>query len=239
MANFAHNWFCAESFHSVDDGLREFDVGDDFWLVVGVFVAGDEVFCEEEGEVIGAVVVAFFVDDADAIAVAVEADSEVGFCFADFFDEVGHVVELFWVCFVVGESSVGIAVEFDDFGAYFAEKFGGEWSGNSVAGVDDYFDGFAEWLDLFCEFFCVLWPDVLALFGSFGFGFVEIAGFCEFANELEFWAADGVGLFEGEGRIDTSAFASGSWVRDGFDAVIFFWVVRCCDICAAIEIEFG
>lgn len=139
--------------------------------------------------------VAFFVDDADAIAVTVEAYAEVCFGLLDFVDEIGHVVEFFRICFVVGEIAVRFAEKFDYFCADFAEELGGEGAGGSVPCVDYDFEWSCEFRDEICEFFEVGWPDRdwFELVWLVGLGFVggfEIVCFDEFEDFLEFVTAD-------------------------------------------------
>lgn len=113
-----------------------------FFAGVGV----QELAGEEHDEVFGGIVSAFFIDDSDAVAVAVEADAEVGFVLYDCAAEVDHVFCVFGVGFVVGEIAVEVAEKFDDFAGWGAvgESEGAEdgWgvgAGDAVAGVDDYF----------------------------------------------------------------------------------------------------
>ena len=91
VAGLAHDGVEAEGFHFVDDDLGKFDVEDYFWVSGSGVAAGHQVAGEQEGDVVGAVEVAGFVDDSHAVTVAVKADTEVGVQFPYFVDEVVHV----------------------------------------------------------------------------------------------------------------------------------------------------
>ncbi len=74
MAGFAHNWLCAVGDEVVDDYLGGFDIKNNF----GSREALEHIAGEEEEHVIGRIVVALFVNDSYAVAVAIEADAEIG-----------------------------------------------------------------------------------------------------------------------------------------------------------------
>ncbi len=190
----------------VGDDMAGSEVVDDGGAFV--FGFGEKVAGEEGGDEVAADGVAGFGEEHAAVAVAVEAGTEVGFALGHFglehlevgFDEgVG----------VVGEGAGGFEEDGDDMEVWDVGEDGGDhFAGHAVGGIDGDAD-FSREVEELEDVFAVLRPEV------FGFEFTGDAG----GSDAE-GRGDAFDIFEAGGGAD------GFGIRAGdFEAVVLGGVV--------------
>ena len=136
VAGAGENGLAAVRAHIVNGRAGAFQVHED----AGAGVAGEHVAGKQGGDPVRVIATALLIDQADAVAVAVPGDAQVGPLGEYTGGQVTHAARLLWVGEVVGEALQQLRVEADDIGAQGPQGGGAGERGDAVAGIDDHFE---------------------------------------------------------------------------------------------------
>ena len=106
--------------------------------------AGQHILCKQHHLPVGVDHIAVLGDDAQAIAVAIKGQTELGISFAQDAPDIFEVFQFARVGMVVGKVAIDGAEQFDDFAAGGAEDGGGRSACHAVAAIDHDFQGTRE-----------------------------------------------------------------------------------------------
>ena len=137
VAGLVHHRHAARRFDGRGQALAAFHVEHD----VPAGRAGEHVLRKEHELPVGEDGLPVLGDDAQAVAVAVKGQAQLGIGFLQGAEDVAQVFGLAGVGVVVGKAAIHVGEQLDDFAADGAQDAGGRCAGNAVAAVHHDFQG--------------------------------------------------------------------------------------------------
>lgn len=189
MARLIHERAAAETGDFTVHPLAAFDVADDG----RTGVAGENIARKDEHQHVAEDGLAVFIDGADAVGIAIEADTEVGAGFADFGGEGGEIFGSGGVRVVMGEVTVHVGEQGDDVTVEAGEDPFDDGAGGAITGIDDDL-AFSGELELMDDLVDVGRDGVGG--GEYSGGGEVVLGFGEAADGLNIIAVEGGGAAE-------------------------------------------
>ncbi|MNH11014.1 hypothetical protein D3C79_705180 [compost metagenome] len=162
-----------------------FDVEDD----LGARVARQHVLGKQHQQAVGVDDAAGVGHHADAVAVTVEGQADIGAGFLDLGDQVFEVFRLARVRVVVGEVAVDLAEQRDHFAAQGFDQLRRDHAGGTVAAVHDHLELLGQ-LHVFDDLLEVAVKDLDLFHAAFGAG--QVVGFQSGQQGLDLFVGQGI-----------------------------------------------